>query len=719
MYLRLLTAFNAMNTPELKPNPAKPLSELVEDLDLYCTTTDLKGVPVEIALTDENVEEQRYRNFYQFRRRKGSASPSELSISDAATAPPDAINMFTREMDPFLAFAARCTSSFPFAFEPMELEDIIAVIENDDSFHDYRGSVAADPDLVSFFGPKIAALPGARKFEEICRIYQTQAARRIPFSHRPFGDGGYLDNKPFTYAIETMKTRHAILPVDRKLIYIEPSPEDFGTASAVPRTRPNAIENSLDALVELPRYETIRQDIESVIEWNASLARLHRVIDFVNDDITAANVRVSRNDNPGSGQIAPGTHPTYWRLRLSGTSDQLGTRMSDSMDLSPSSAQGQALRSIAGEWRVRHFPDEAAQQRYVDLFDFDHCERAIRFLRNRLQQLPESTAEQKKLKKESLTRLAQTTCKFMGISNEPLPLDLAPWQNRPQAFECWTQYLNFIVDPKAAARMMGIQNPLDLQQSETIFPPFPSDRTDFLAASDQGRDSRVEWLFTEEQSDMIITLQTDPGGTRPEAIHFHEIVDFIADRLIRHYSDDRLTYNPAVAPPLEPATGDTCLQSYFREMDALFDLVGNGPLSGWELFNLQDIQIYPIVFGTTLGEFEPVELFRISPQDTRPIADTSPPGNEGSPALRGASLGAFGAFLDQRWRLSDMLRGRLDGAERLITAVLPDSDRETLMVREESIREAQEAIAIEWQQFQTGLNLDLPALIPADRALAR
>ena len=127
---------------------------------------------------------------------------------------------------------------------------------------------------------------------------------------------------------------------------------------------------------------------------------------------------------------------------------------------------------------------------------------------------------------------------------------------------------------------------------------------------------------------------------------------------------------------------------------------------GLARFEFQDSEIYPIIFGTTLGEFETVDIFRISPQDTRPIAGTAPPGTTRSPTLRGESLGAFGAFLDPEWRLSDMLRGRLDGAERLITAILPDSDAETMRVREEFIRKAQEAIAIRVETvFEDGLHL--------------
>jgi hypothetical protein len=140
-------------------------------------------------------------------------------------------------------------------------------------------------------------------------------------------------------------------------------------------------------------------------------------------------------------------------------------------------------------------------------------------------------------------------------------------------------------------------------------------------------------------------------------------------------------------------------------VNKLFEALNTPISNGLERFRLQDVQIYPIIFGTTLGEFETVDIFRISPQDTRPIAGTAPPGTTGSPTLRGESLDAFGAFLDQDWRLSDMLRGRLDGAERLITAILPDSDADTMEVREQFIQKAQEAIATEWQSFEDGLNL--------------
>src|SRR5206468_1944178 len=44
--------------------------------------------------------------------------------------------------------------------------------------------------------------------------------------------------------------------------------------------------------------------------------------------------------------------------------------------------------------------------------------------------------------------------------------------------------------------------------------------------------------------------------------------------------------------------------------------------------------------------------------------------------LAGRALMSFGAFLDESWRKNDMLWGRLDGAERLISVLLPDDTLE-------------------------------------------
>jgi patatin-related protein len=711
MYMELLLALKQMNEA---PRAGEPCT-LVDDLDLYCTTTDLFGIPVSIPLADECVQESRYRNFYHFRRRI-----NDLSNCGAPQTSPGmgkAINDLAGT-DPFLAFAARCTSSFPFAFEPMRLQHAFDIIQSDPRFSGYI-QPKADPDAERLFGSDAARLQGAGKFQEICRIYNDPSGSDVasgsldpPFSQRPFGDGGYLDNKPFTYAIETIKKRHATLPVDRKLIYIEPSPESMTAAPPDAKgdgknDRPNAVENSLDALVVLPRYETIRQDIESVIEWNANISRLHRVLDHFEQEI---EVRAP-DDLRGIEETL--AYDSYWRLRLSGAADQLADLVADCLGTDATSAEGQAIRSIVGTWRENHFGRVASreshkpelrgqQQRFLDLFDFGFCERELRFLREHLQRI-----EDDEKVREGLLRLATITVKFMALTNQQPDLSLSG----PE-LKCWDQYLRFIVDPKAASRAMGYPLP---GESPTELPSKPLPDPGFLSVTDAGRDSRVQWLMTSDAS--VDVLSAEECGCAPgDLVKFSAIVDKLAKRVVEFYGDEGITYNPDTgADPVMPEDGRTQLQLLREEMEILFQCVkvpepaepGMTPISGWEFFRVQDVQVYPMVFGTDLGEFESVEIFRISPQDTRPIAGTSPDHNADSninPPLCGDALWAFGGFLDKRWRLNDMLRGRLDGAERLITAILPDSDPHTVSVREHLIKAAQEAVATEWKEFAAGVS---------------
>jgi hypothetical protein len=65
----------------------------------------------------------------------------------------------------------------------------------------------------------------------------------------------------------------------------------------------------------------------------------------------------------------------------------------------------------------------------------------------------------------------------------------------------------------------------------------------------------------------------------------------------------------------------------------------------------------------------PVDVIRISPDDAPSLIDTS----TGRRKVAGSAVHHFGGFLDAAWRRNDIMWGRLDAAERLITAVLPES----------------------------------------------
>ena len=102
----------------------------------------------------------------------------------------------------------------------------------------------------------------------------------------------------------------------------------------------------------------------------------------------------------------------------------------------------------------------------------------------------------------------------------------------------------------------------------------------------------------------------------------------------------------------------------------------------YDQFENYDFVTFPLRYATDVGEIDKVSVIRISPEDV-----DQPP-----TALAGAKFAHFGGFLKRDWRENDILLGRLHGAERLISTLLPgDAQRAT---REALIDEAHRAILL-------------------------
>ena len=179
------------------------------------------------------------------------------------------VNEFRQELNPFLAFAARTTSSFPFAFEPVRLSDIRDLLDHSEQHRAAKEKFEPDSPLIRRF------------FED--NLTKDAEFGPVDFDARSFADGGYLDNKPFSYATSTLMRRTPTVPVDRKLIYIEPSPE-HPEREVQPDEPPDAIQNVLAAL-SLPRYETIREDLQVVLDRNRLIERVNRLTSAIEQDI--------------------------------------------------------------------------------------------------------------------------------------------------------------------------------------------------------------------------------------------------------------------------------------------------------------------------------------------------------------------------------------------------------------------------------------------------
>ena len=684
MYRKLLDALKQMEEEdESSQVKAEQDSPLVGELDLFVTTTDIEGIPLPIKLADDVIYERRYRNVFHFRYVAKEPAPSAV----------EAVNDFKQENDPFLAFAARCTSSFPFAFEAMRLDDVESVTGDspldkwDKFFSEYlrlgfydldKAARGENPDGTTGGGGNEAAKERLRK----------------AFSSRAFGDGGYLDNKPFSYATSRLMRRPSDYLVERKLVYVEPTPEH---PELMPTRREplDFAENVQAAVLTLPRKETIREDIERLYERNAIVQRISDFVKNVDADIGFLPYIMPRKsgDDFRTADLSNMInfygigYGAYHRIRVGEITNLLAEFVARAAGYDPSSDAIVAIRELVAAWRDRYYEpistgakvegtQELKQTENAFLSDFDvhYRLRRLIFLTRRITELSRIDANGRlDTRAEDLIRNCLTT---QGPK-------LIQQQRGPDWVETFRKELIRVKKTDLVPR---------LQAGRAAEGNLLSEKRDNEKNSLFEFVSELNFKWT----DIRGILQLPPAERRAKAVtllqertktlgRFKSIIKDLTTNVtgftIVDQEDKRIAGTPdngsKPAPPhnnvRHPAAiaARLCLQFYYSRF-AHYDLV-----------------TYPVQYTSGSVEANVVEVFRISPEDAKSLIDERAPGDRRQ-KLAGRALMSFGAFLDEGWRKNDMLWGRLDGAERLITALLPnESDTET---RQDLIDEAHIAI---------------------------
>lgn len=726
MYFKLLKAFQGMETT--KKSAKGYISPHVDELDLFITTTDIEGLIYPLRLSDTVVYERRHRNVFHFKYATPEATGNER-------------NDFLGKNDPFLAFAARCTSSFPFAFEPMRLCDINEVLDCFPEFDNKDARKIALDDWKAFFKDNKDQFTG----------------KEIEFHQRSYGDGGYLDNKPFSYATETLLRRDAPVVVDRKLIYIEPSPEH--PEDEPPRKQKyQALENVKAALLDLPTYETIREDLQRVMDRNELIKRVNRITTAIERDLDNQN-KWSRPvlesgewaslDLAGLVSKFGVYYLPYRRLRISSTTDDLAKLVARLLDLNPQSAQFTAVRHLIHAWRAEMYPDyhpadetkeehaatPTASQFLID-FDFQYWLRRLNFIRGKIDQLyglvrlparengdgvdqtqispddaailerlrrlryhpleyAELSAERKKqiqnailyLKcelNEMYKKLRVSGRRMQAKANENSSAAHKRFADAIAAIELTPEHIDFL---------LGLPQRTDASTADGQ--PVAATRQDFSRHDDNELNQRAKELLFEP----VPAAEGEPPSTKLQPTEFGkkfiEAGAALSALFHENVADKTWTRGRALLRPTEkmPAPSPRCQTLTFDSPD--LDSIREYLWRYFSQFDDFDQISFPILFASEVGESDVVEVLRISPEDATSLIDERAERQKanGRQKLAGTALHHFGAFLDQVWRQNDILWGRLDGAERLITAMLPDP--EDKKVRAQLISEAHEAILIE------------------------
>jgi patatin-related protein len=655
MYRKLLDALDGMEKDS--PSTKECRSPYVRELDLFVTATDFRGLPIQLRLSDDVVEERRHRNVFHFRY------PDEHSE--------EACNDFHAGNDPFLAYAARCTSAFPFAFEPMKLSDIGSVLK---TMTDHRrlGEVGLDRDRWQRFFPDYWQPAGDPAY----------SPETYNFTLRAFVDGGYLDNKPFGHAIDALAIRNSGVPVDRKLVYIDPSPE-LSAQWSQDGDAINPVEN-VAAAFSLARYETIREDLQRVRTRNRLIERVESIISERERDVrikrrSGVDPEPISRENFGERDLeimieAEGVaYGAYHRLKLAALTDEIARLITRVAGFDVQSDEFQAIRYLVRAWREEHYiayrgdhetPDSTeqgseekkTQNEFLMQYDLAFRIRRLDFVLNRIDRLYGLDQEATRILKD--------------LDVEPKPREEAEKQRfRTELRRLRSRFdevLAGLRKTRAELELPGSINPL----AEAIATVIRD--TELTAESLRGIFAQP----TEEQrSSKARELLEGSAGIDA----FHGLATKLETR-IRHATVPAAAVCQDILDGREGGDGEAPFA------DAAVEAVRHY----YESYDHYDMISYPILYSTEVGEeIDAVDVLRVSPEDATSLINERDP-NERRRKLAGTSLRNFGAFLDRGWRRNDILWGRLDGAERIISALLPGNEYEEK--RKELIKEAQLAI---------------------------
>ncbi|HEX8567651.1 MAG TPA: patatin-like protein [Pyrinomonadaceae bacterium] len=785
MYLKLLDAFYQMDDGET------PGKSFVNEIDLFVTMTDFYGIPVPIHLFDRIIHERRHRQVLHFRYRLNEIDYWQQTNKKEV----DLVNHFQPELYPFLAYAARCTSSFPLAFDPMQLARANCTIKR---------------------MRKLNPLPGLEPMEKgelWQKFFQSIQVQNneIDWSNRVFVDGGYLDNKPFGYAIGALAAKQSDVLIERKLIYVEPEPDmDDYLERAVNTKPPSAIENTLAALTEMPRYETIREDLEQVLQRNRLIVRIDHLVNSARLD-EFSSIRFL-NCNPGGMQAIVNQHGnlltnlsprkineagkpiwnkltiaelaqqkgksaySYYRLRVSAVSDDLARMVARRAGFDADSIYLQAIRDLTRFWRRKNFDPAELQTRlagdektlpgFLYDYDFNYRLRRLRFVlhqADRLLKFDEKVEEELASAKSVAEDLSEVV--LLKAPNAQLAFQERFQLIEPQVFEKKQLPSSLILRARSEEKELLEQTirsfKTDLNRVlQKLRWRLWEINPDSVVSDDEkyqlrrDLDNKVRYLAQDIGIDGLKELiGEDNGGsiqTRLESEYDIEARDkkvagFIEAR--KQKGVDIISRLDEIGNTLRQIYNESRAESIFAvaSSDArnVFQTQGGDSLKTavcaylqhfYDNFDAYDEIVFPVTYETPIGEGALVEVARISPLDATDLIDellemkipdrlagknagcdeftlkridqeikdrNLSPGYRARRKLAGGSFRAFGAFFHQDWRRNDILWGRLDAAERLVSIVLPDDN-----LKREITAEIHETILTNSSFFQEKLQLN-------------
>jgi patatin-related protein len=671
MYYALLNALRGMDAD--KSACAAGKSPLVDELDLYVTSTDMFGRPIQMRLADDVVSEYRHRNVFQFRYRSKRAS--DMDYSD-----------FGREYNAFLAFVARATSAHQAAFSPIRLSDVDLITRanlKDRPLDEY--SVEHEGLRIFYRDYLLQRTTNANgEAAEVDVEALAEAFQKVWFV-----DGGTLDNKPFSFVSEELPLRHANTFVDRKLLYIEPSPEQSEMKKA-PDSRPQIVGNAIAGLSSLPRYETIVEDLTRLLERNRLVERVDHIMRGMEKDLVYGIQQKQRRTRQQFLEMlkdrdklldwlkSKGTAwGSYQRLRVAEVTDDLTLLVARAAGFSEESDEFLSIRYLVRQWRDSNYDSHMEEGKFSQVqflveFDLLWAMRRIRFIIQKL---------------NDIACLDDDARRIAGVAHGKRESEVWPREEEVGEFRTVVQDFREKLN-KIYVTLRGERRKLWVRDETNPFRKFI--KTLEISSSDllELLHEPTDTARREKAKSLLNTPLRNPPADRSDLQTRAHAINDLNKNVKEELKTVIVKARDDLSRALRPLEGEATekqprWESFLR--DTLWYY--------YVYFEDFDQISYPILYSTGVGEeADVIDVFRVSPLDATALIDESKQVDSQGQKVRkaklaGTTLGNFGAFFERKFRINDIMWGRLDGAERVIAALLPTNAELRRELTEEAHRE--------------------------------
>ncbi|MDE8651926.1 patatin-like protein [Novosphingobium album (ex Liu et al. 2023)] len=226
-----------------------PLLPPGHPLDLFVTATDFSGHLEALRLhSPPLVAESEHRLTIGFRRATPATPGSELA------SPLE------------LVFAARATASFPGAFPPLQVAEIDALARED-------------------------GIPWPGRDAFLWRV-MPEHGRQGDLEAVALIDGSVLVNAPFADAMGVLRDRPAHREVDRRFVYIDPTPDRAPPGQRAGRDMPGFFSVIFGSLSAIPREQPIRDNLETIERQSGEMATLGAIVSALRPEVEEAVERL-------------------------------------------------------------------------------------------------------------------------------------------------------------------------------------------------------------------------------------------------------------------------------------------------------------------------------------------------------------------------------------------------------------------------------------------